>query len=317
MASEAHIAGQQERMILPESYSRKYVYDQAGNRTRMESMDGITEYIYDNCNRLQTTVTNGKRTSFSYDACGNLLSDGHQSYSYDELNRLSSVTTADGNTFVHHYDAEGLRHEVEEDGRLVQFIFNHKRQIITEESSDIGITRYLRGLDLIGSDIENARTYYHYVSDTNGSIAYILNKQSKIENEYQYDAFGNIISSKENIANIFCYCGEQLDAGTAQYYLRARFYNPVIGRFSQQDTYLNDGLNLYAYCQNNPVSFYDPTGHNVEPAIEHPELPAQQTPQYPMVIPQPGDLQPAIRNNDYCIIVIRYCRCRILKCSKQ
>lgn len=46
-----------------------------------------------------------------------------------------------------------------------------------------------------------------------------------------------------------------------QYYLRARFYNPVTGRFLQEDVYRGDGLNLYAYCANNPVYYEDPSGH--------------------------------------------------------
>jgi len=52
---------------------------------------------------------------------------------------------------------------------------------------------------------------------------------------------------------------------TGQYYLRARYYNPVIGRFLQEDTYYGDGLNLYAYCRNNPVRYYDPSGHDACP----------------------------------------------------
>ena len=51
------------------------------------------------------------------------------------------------------------------------------------------------------------------------------------------------------------------DAVTGQYYLRARFYNPVIARFLSEDTYYGDGLNLYAYCHNNPVRYVDPSGH--------------------------------------------------------
>ena len=56
-----------------------------------------------------------------------------------------------------------------------------------------------------------------------------------------------------------------LDPVTQQYYLRARFYNPVIGRFTQEDTYYGDGLNLYQYCQANPVGYVDPSGHNICP----------------------------------------------------
>ena len=63
------------------------------------------------------------------------------------------------------------------------------------------------------------------------------------------------------LCNRFKFNGQQLDPITGQYYLRARFYNPVIARFTQEDTYRGDGLNLYAYCRNNPVYYVDPTGH--------------------------------------------------------
>ena len=51
------------------------------------------------------------------------------------------------------------------------------------------------------------------------------------------------------------------DGTAGQYYLRARFYNPVVGRFLQEDVYRGDRLNLYAYCANNPVMYYDPSGY--------------------------------------------------------
>ena len=81
-------------------------------------------------------------------------------------------------------------------------------------------------------------------------------------NRYRYDAFGNIVEAEEKVHNRFRYAGEQFDPVTGQYYLRARFYNPVIGRFTQEDTYRGDGLNLYAYVANNPVKYVDPSGYN-------------------------------------------------------
>lgn len=56
------------------------------------------------------------------------------------------------------------------------------------------------------------------------------------------------------------YSSEQYDQITQQYYLRARYYNPSVARFTQEDLYRNDGLNLYAYCNNNPIMFVDPSG---------------------------------------------------------
>ena len=84
----------------------------------------------------------------------------------------------------------------------------------------------------------------------------------RIRNSYCYDAFGESVISHEDIHNRFRFNGEQYDPVTSQYYLRARYYNPVIGRFTQEDTYYGDGLNLYEYCKNNPVLYRDPNGHD-------------------------------------------------------
>ena len=68
----------------------------------------------------------------------------------------------------------------------------------------------------------------------------------------------------EEFHNRILYTGQQYDQTSGQYYLRARFYNPVLGRFVQEDEYRGDGLNLYAYCKNNPVVYYDPSGYGEE-----------------------------------------------------
>lgn len=96
------------------------------------------------------------------------------------------------------------------------------------------------------------------------------------ENAYEYDAFGMVLGSHEKVPNRLLYGGQQYDTETEQYYLRARYYNPVIGRFMQEDTYRGDGLNLYAYCANNPVMYYDPSGRNDCTSNPNAEKNAQQ-----------------------------------------
>ncbi|MEQ2390657.1 RHS repeat-associated core domain-containing protein [Waltera intestinalis] len=187
------------------------------------------------------------------------------------------MTKADGSFQKNHYDAEGLRAEMEENGQLVKFLYNEDREAVAEEESNGNVIRYIRGLGLISSDSEKAKTYYHYVSDEQGSITHVINGeeeesgelpqedvQSRVLNHYEYDAFGNTIRCEEQVHNRFHYTGEQYDPLTGQYYLRARYYNPVIAGFTQEDTYYGDGLNLYTYCQNNPILYHDPTGHGTK-----------------------------------------------------
>ena len=206
-----------------------------------------------------------------------MLSDGEMSYLYDGFGRLEQVTKVDGSFQKNHYDAEGLRAEMEENGQLVKFLYNENREAVAEEESDGNVIRYIRRLGLISSDSEKAKTYYHYVSDEQGSITHVINGeekesgelpqedvQSRVLNHYEYDAFGNTIRCEEQVHNRFRYTGEQYDPLTGQYYLRARYYNPVSARFTQEDTYYGDGLNLYTYCQNNPILNHDPTGHGTK-----------------------------------------------------
>lgn len=97
--------------------------------------------------------------------------------------------------------------------------------------------------------------------DEQYSTIYITGTEGEIDNWYQYDAFGVMRDYQEKFLNRILYTGQQYDSITEQYYLRARYYNPVTGRFLQEDVYRGDGLNLYAYCRNNPVIYYDPSGY--------------------------------------------------------
>ncbi len=264
----------------PEGRREYYTYDKADNRLTMTTDTLLETYTYDSVNRLtersiHDLAENGQTTygqpeipaadrvyQYTYDRQGNTLSDGENIYTYDSLNRLTQINTKAGGIQKNRYDGEGLRAELEENGRLVRFLF-HNGEVVLEEPTEGAVTRYIRGYDLISSDSAAAKTYYHYTSDNLGSITHVTDEDGNICNQYEYDAFGSFTTKEETIQNRFCYTGEQYDPITSQYYLRARFYNPVIGRFLNEDTYYGDGLNLYAYCHNNPVNFVDPSGHKM------------------------------------------------------
>ena len=259
----------------------EYVYSASGNPVVKKIGGNITStYAYDELLNIkalktETSTTQPEMIRYTYDRQGNMLSEKsmksgeEKKYSYDSFGRMvraevsvESPGTREFQVQINRYDGEGLRHEMEENGRLIKFLYNKDREVVAEETSNGTITRYIRGLGIISSDSEEAKTYYHYVSDEQGSITHVLSEDAEILNHYSYDAFGNIIEKTEKVENRFCYNGEMLDPVTQQYYLRARFYNPVIGRFTQEDTYYGDGLNLYQYCQANPVGYVDPSGHN-------------------------------------------------------
>ncbi|SDG62180.1 RHS repeat-associated core domain-containing protein, partial [Selenomonas sp. WCT3] len=241
-------------------YTERFTYDNAGNRLTRTVKDIEEQYIYDVNNRLTKQTVNGQVETYRYDNAGNLLQDENNTYEYDDFRRTSKVTTKTGLTQINRYDAEGLRHEMEENGKLVQFIFNENKEVVTEET-DGNITRLIRTSDLWAMEANPEKTWYHYASDEQGSSIFITDEQADVKNRYTYDAFGNTIESEEQIPNRYQYTGQQLDPITQQYYLRARYYNPAIARFTQEDEYHGDGLNLYAYCANNPVDYYDPSGY--------------------------------------------------------
>ncbi len=105
-----------------------------------------------------------------------------------------------------------------------------------------------------------------------GNINKILDINGEIVVEYRYlDAWGNfeiILDTTDNLGviNPFKYKGYYYDEETNLYYLKSRYYDSIIKRFISMDdyNYLDsnnyNGLNLYAYCLNNPVMYYDPSG---------------------------------------------------------
>ena len=101
----------------------------------------------------------------------------------------------------------------------------------------------------------------YYLTDEQGSVRYVLDADGNVQNDYRYDAFGQRIAGHENILNRLRYNAQIEDDQTGLYYLRARYYNTGIGRFTKEDVIYNDGLNLYAYCSSNPVMYADPSGY--------------------------------------------------------
>ena len=124
-------------------------------------------------------------------------------------------------------------------------------------------------------------TLFFYRRDAQGNIIAVINSNGTVEATYDYDAWGNhkvnlltingSLIDEYHIGNLnpFRYRGYYYDKETKLYYLQSRYYDPEVGRFISQDSleYADpetiNGLNLYAYCGNNPVMNVDPSGKSL------------------------------------------------------
>ena len=239
-----------------------YAYDKAGNRIRKTDAQGETRYLYNEKNQLIAEESPADRKQFSYDRQGGIIEEknaaGIRLFSYNSRHQQTRVETETGSVQENRYDAEGLRFELLENGRRTSFVY-HNGELLQEEGREEQGTSYHLGAGMEAFRRGQELSYYH--RDEQLSTALVTDGHRNVQNSYQYDAFGMSLGTTEKLNNRIRYTSQQYDDVTGQYYLRARYYNPVAGRFMQEDVYQGDGLNLYAYCGNNPVVYDDPSGY--------------------------------------------------------
>ncbi|MBA9088808.1 RHS repeat-associated protein [Fontibacillus solani] len=269
-----------------------YGYDANGNITSVTDSTGTTSYKYDSLNRLiQVKRPSGHTIDYTYDARGNRKTlngdenfadpSGEQNYTFNIWDQLKTVTN--GNTTTEfEYEMQGLRLSKttttvnSESGNgttptsveKVRYVYNNGGKVISEANASNQVTaNYVWGPDrlLAKRDVSTNKKYY-YLYNGHGDVVQIIDESGNIVNNYQYDEWGNILQQQERIDNAFKYAGEIQDEETGLYYLRARYYDPEVGRFISKDTYegqINNplSLNLYTYVENNPSIYTDPTGY--------------------------------------------------------
>ena len=119
----------------------------------------------------------------------------------------------------------------------------------------------------------NGTMLFYYLYNVQGDVIAIVRAATgQVVAKYSYDAWGNCtVTNATGYAvgdkNPFRYRGYYYDTETGLYYLNSRYYNPEFGRFINADSQLNlkdgiPGYNLFAYCNNNPIMYSDPSGHS-------------------------------------------------------
>jgi len=271
-----------------------YTYDLRGNRLTLSSawFDlnlAETEYAYDMQNNLKS-VTKGNAIALAGNTADGLKTEENTitgsavtvsggaissivGYEKDEKQKINIVT----GTAIHKlqetvittmdYYADGLRAGKYTAAGSELYIYDLSGRLVAEaENSSVITANYIWGADRVLAKKETAGGEYYYLYNGHGDVVQIVDRNGNVVNNYKYDEWGNTLENSEIISNPFKYAGEVYDEETGLYYLKARYYDPALGRFINEDSYegqVNNplSLNVYAYGYNNPIGYIDSSGN--------------------------------------------------------
>ncbi len=243
-----------------------FTLDANGNRTEVLKGEPLSpvltlsdiDYTYNvQRNRLLTAGA----ISFSYDDEGQLIDKDGNTYTFDYEHRLTAIS-AQQSTFS--YDGKGNRLEVVRDGVTTRYIYDARGNLLAEADSSNNITKYfIHGAGLMAMVTLSDEIYtYHF--DAVGSTIAMTDQSQMLVNAYSYTPFGIITNEVVNVQQPFKFVGQHgvMMESNGLYYMRARYYDPEIGRFISEDPIGFEGgeTNLFAYVGNNPILLIDPSG---------------------------------------------------------
>ena len=222
--------------------------------------------------------------TIEYDTLGNPLTYRNNNLSWSHGRQLDSF-----NDITYKYNADGVRTSKTVNNVTTQYYLDGTKILAQSDGNMLSFHYGSEGV--IGFTYQGVGEYY-YKKNIFGDVIGIIDNNGKEITKYIYDAWGNHktfvfdngqfvdISTQTSytqsglnnktiaLLNPFRYRSYYYDVETGLYYLNSRYYNPEIGRFINADdiSILSEGkdffngLNLYAYCSNNPISNTDTSG---------------------------------------------------------
>lgn len=284
----------------PVARYQRFAYDAAYRLTGVDGLGrkGDAEYGYDDADNLlhvdrrnhsflatanalnQLATVDG--TARTYDADGNLLSDGAYQYAWDAENRLIGVTNL-ANQHVTAFKYDGLGRRLVDDEQDSGGTLTETRtlwcgtQVCQSRDGNDGVKAdhydqgeyHAQGIAYCDRDEKrdddhdapaNTNVALYYVRDALGSVIGVTDASGREVGVAHYDAYG-MIESSHGVRPDFGYAGMLRHPETGMYLTLYRAYDPRAGRWLSRDPIgERGGLNVYTYVQGNPISFADPYG---------------------------------------------------------
>jgi RHS repeat-associated protein/uncharacterized repeat protein (TIGR01451 family) len=241
-----------------------YVYDSVGNRTQSIENGVTNSYTANNLNQYYSVG----QTNYTFDADGNLIQEaspeGTNTYTYNDENRLTSMTSPQGN-WQYTYDGLGNRTVITANGTATRDVIDPigLGNVVGEYGSSGNlIAHYDHALGLL-SRIDASANWTGYTFDGIGNVQQMVSSAGAIMNSYAYMPFGGLLRNVAAVPNPFQFNGQfgVMADNNGLNFMRARYYNAPLGRFTSQDPVGVSGEScLYAYTMNSPVTYFDPTG---------------------------------------------------------
>jgi RHS repeat-associated protein len=249
-----------------------YAYDSIGNHTTASVNADTTAYTANNLNQYATIDA----ITPSYDADGNMLTNGVWSYAYDAENRLTVAYSNNVCVVSNAYDHMSRRVLKWTPCHTTTFVYDGWLPIleIVATSSEVATNAYVWGKDLSGTmqgaggvggmlAVSLNGSWYFPFYDNNGNVTAYVGESGSVVAEYVYDAFGATIVQSGSMADAFAhrFSTKYYDAETGMYDYGRRFYSPSLHRWLNCDPIEEEGgFNLYAFCGNDGVNGVDLLG---------------------------------------------------------
>lgn len=237
-----------------------YVYSASGN---LLSRTRVGNYTYpDGTAARPHAATQIGNKAISYDASGNMLSDGIRSLVWGHANRLDSVTQNNAAVTLT-YGPDGSR--AKKTWALGKILYPDANVEIDRSTAGTDIyTRYPHpDIKIVQNAATGALTKQFLHRDHLSSVRIVTDEAGSVIEQTGYAAYGERTNTAMQTQK--GYIGERYDPETGLMYLNARYYDPVFARFISPDDWdpTKDGVgtNRYAYANNDPVNKSDPNGH--------------------------------------------------------